>query len=141
MVRTARSGESNEIFCAKIANDNKARLYTYVAAVKRVVDGDTLIVMIDLGLKTKTIQRLRLRGIDCPERTTPRGRHVKDYVKKLLDKQEFIIVKTHKNDKYGRMLADVFYLAKEKDPEAAAEKGIYLNQHLLDENMAETWRE
>ena len=147
------------IFTARIANDNNARLYTYVATVERVVDGDTLIVMIDLGLKTKTRRKLRLRGIDCPELTTERGRYVRGYVKKLLDKQEFIIIKTYKDDKYGRMLADVFYknsqcsveppparnrggqpLRAETEEEIVVEKGTYLNQQLLDEKLAEIWR-
>ncbi len=42
MVRVTRSDESKEIFCAKIANAHKAYLYTYVAIVERVVDGDSV---------------------------------------------------------------------------------------------------
>lgn len=137
MVRTVRSAKSRDTFLTKIAQPAESRLYTYMASVERVVDGDTLIAMIDLGLKTKTSQRLRLRGIDTPEITTKRGKYVSDYVKKILTKQEFIIVKTYKDDKFGRMLADVFYLPKEKDPAAVAAEGIFLNQQLLDEGMAE----
>ena len=140
MVRTIKAAEgAAQEFATKIANEHKDCLYTYVAAVERVVDGDTLIVMIDLGLKTKTKQRLRLRGIDAPELTTKRGKYVKDYVKKLIGDQEFIIVKTYKDDKYGRMLADVFYLKNEKVPEVVTEKGIFLNQELVDKGLAKIW--
>jgi endonuclease YncB( thermonuclease family) len=104
------------------------------------VDADTFVVMVDCGLKTGTRQRLRLRGIDCPERTTKRGRYVRDYVKKLLDRQDFVIVKTYKDEKYGRVLADVFYLKDEKDPAAVVQKGIFLNQALLDKGLAEPWK-
>jgi len=156
MVRTIRSDESKDIFFSRISNDNKDRLYTYVAAVERVVDGDTLIAMIDLGLKTKTRQRLRLRGIDCPELTTKRGKYVKDYVKKVLGAQKFIIIKTYKDDKYGRMLADVFYgepgrgepsraprgITKKDfaDPAVVVEEGVFLNQELLDKGLAAVWQ-
>ena len=127
------------IFTSKIANDNKDHLYTYVASIERVVDGDTLIVMIDLGLKTKTRQKLRLRGIDCPELTTERGKYTRSYVKNILDKQKFVIVKTYKDDKYGRMLADVFFMKGKNRPEAVAENGIFFNQILLNEGLAEIW--
>lgn len=144
-------------FTAKIANPDADWLYTYVAQVERVVDGDTLIAMIDLGLKTKIRQKLRLRGIDTPELTAKRGKYVKDHVKKLLDKQKFIIVKTYKDDKYGRMLADIFYGpaktpvvklinglktpgVRSLDPAAVAAEGIFLNQYLLDKGLAKIWR-
>ena len=126
-------------FTAKFARDGAENLYTYKANIERVIDGDTLVCMIDLGLKTKTRRKLRLRGINCPEMSTKSGAYVKERVKKILDKQKFIVVKTYKNDKYGRMLADVFYLAKEKDANVVAEKGIYFNQILLDEGLAEIW--
>lgn len=46
-------------------------MYTYKATVLRVVDGDTVDVSIDLGFSTKTDRRLRLAGIDTPERGHP----------------------------------------------------------------------
>jgi endonuclease YncB( thermonuclease family) len=49
----------------------------------------------------------------------------------------FIIIKSHGRDKYGRYLADIFYLKGEKDPQAVLNKGIFLNQQLLDENLAQ----
>jgi len=142
MVRTipAVMTESYRHFTPKMFKGDKDLLYTYKAKVDRVVDGDTHVVTIDLGLKTETRQKLRLRGIDCPERSTKRGKYVKDYVKKLLDKQKFIIVKTHKDDKYGRMLADIFYLPKEKNPDVVAEKGKFLNQELVDKGLAQMWQ-
>lgn len=39
-------------------------LHTYVALVERVVDGDTLLVRIDLGFDVWKSHRIRLRGID-----------------------------------------------------------------------------
>ncbi len=99
-----------------------------------------LLVMIDLGLKTKTRQRLRLRGIDTPELTTKRGKYVKDVVKKQLGKQKFIIIKTYKDDKFGRMLADIFYgKSQATNPESVVEEGTFLNQELVDKGLAKIW--
>jgi len=139
MVRTVKEEGAEETFTAKIANFDKDRLYTFKAEVVRVVDGDTLILMVDCGFKTKTKQRLRLRGINCAELTTAEGRSIKDYVNTLLKQQEFVIIKTYKDDKFGRMLTDVFYLLHEKDPHRVVQKGIFLNQQLLDEGLADIW--
>ena len=42
-------------------------MYEYRAKVLRIIDGDTLKLEIDLGLKTSTKQKVRLAGIDTPE--------------------------------------------------------------------------
>src|SRR3990167_7609795 len=47
---------------------------TYKAFIERVVDGDTLIVKIDLGFETRIREYLRLRGIDAPETDTAEGK-------------------------------------------------------------------
>ena len=98
--------------------------YTYQAAVERVIDGDTLKAHIDLGLGLYTAQRLRLRGIDCPEITTPQGERAKRFVQKLLKGAQTITIVTYKSDKYDRYLADVWIGEK------------FLNQQLLDEGLA-----
>ena len=41
--------------------------YRYRAELDRVVDGDTLDVVIDLGFYIKIKERIRLEGIDAPE--------------------------------------------------------------------------
>ena len=139
--------------------------YTYAALVERVVDGDTLWVQIDLGFENTTRQKMRLRGIDCPELDTSElslstfrrswgasssskfasrkletseGKKAKDFVMKRLPVGSAIVVQTHKDstDKYDRYLADVFYLIGETDVEKIAAQGTYLNQELLDERLA-----
>ncbi|HCI45633.1 MAG TPA: hypothetical protein DE315_08935 [Candidatus Omnitrophica bacterium] len=111
-------------------------LYTYKALVVKVIDGDTLRAEIDLGLKAVTRQKLRLRGIDCPELDTAKGREAKAFVEAALKPCDFIIIKSYWSDLHGRYLADVFYLAGEPDPAVVAAAGEYLNQRLLDEGLA-----
>ena len=45
-------------------------MYEYNVEVLRVIDGDTIDVMIDLGFDVWVKNRLRLEGIDAPETRT-----------------------------------------------------------------------
>ena len=67
-------------------------MYEYrVKQVLKVVDGDTIDVIIDLGFDISFTSRVRLAGIDTPEsRTTDArekilGKEVKDYLAKALE--------------------------------------------------------
>lgn len=119
----------------KYSNLKQNELYTYQALVDYVVDGDTLWVKIDCGLNTWIRQKLRLRGIDTPELSTPKGQKAKLFVEKALSEVPFIIIKTYKTDKYDRFLTDLFYF-KSSLPKKVLEKGTYLNQQLLDLGLA-----
>ena len=113
-------------------------LFTYVAMVERVVDGDTLLVSFDFKCPMSVSQKLRLRGIDCPEMDTEEGRKAKRFVEARLKDCDFIVVKTYKDrsDKFDRYLADVFSAPGVSDPAVVAKEGTYLNQELLDEHLA-----
>ncbi len=85
-------------------------MYEYrVKSVERVVDGDTVDVILDLGFGLFKKERVRIAGVDTPEKRT---RNLKE--KKLgYDATEFaekwfadgdIILRTEKDGKYGRML-------------------------------------
>jgi micrococcal nuclease len=93
-------------------------MYEYrVKQVLKVVDGDTIDVVIDLGFDISFTSRVRLAGIDTPEsRTTDArekilGQEVKEYLKKALDGATDIVIRTEKVDsseKYGRILGWLF---------------------------------
>ena len=93
-------------------------MYEYrVKQVLKVVDGDTIDVIIDLGFDVSFTSRVRLAGIDTPEsRTTDArekilGLEVKEYLKKALDGATDIVIRTEKADsseKYGRILGWLF---------------------------------
>src|SRR3989338_8576310 len=85
--------------------------YTYAATVDRVIDGDTLLVIVEAGFRIIVRDRLRLRGIDCPEVGTPAGDRAKRFVEKLLPAGSTIVLKSHKDrtDQHGRFVVDVFY--------------------------------
>jgi micrococcal nuclease len=69
--------------------------------VVRVLDGDTLEV-----LHNQRPERIRLSGIDCPEKGQAFGQRAKHAASALAFGKEVTLL-THGLDKYGRTLADV----------------------------------
>src|SRR3989338_2438529 len=108
--------------------------YTYAATVDRVIDGDTLLVIVEAGFRIIVRDRLSLRGIDCPEVGTPEGDRAKRFVEKLLPAGSTIVLKSHKDrtDQHGRFVVDVFYKRGVEDARDIIKDGAYLNQDLLD---------
>lgn len=95
-----------------------------VSAIEKVVDGDTLDVVIDLGFDVCTRQRVRLLGIDTPESRTS-DKEEKKYgllSKKKLKEWCLRAVESEKDDitlelrcpeadsrgKFGRVLAEIW---------------------------------
>jgi micrococcal nuclease len=89
-------------------------IYIYRAELIRVVDGDTVEIMIDLGFDTSRKERFRLYGIDAPEINTLAGKAAKAWLWEALQPLEAIYVQTiqletkAKRDKYGRFLAVLY---------------------------------
>lgn len=88
-------------------------LYHYKAAVKKVYDGDTCTVNIDLGLGMWVHgENLRLYRINAPEvrgPERPEGLRSRDFLcKKILGKEVVIETSKDKKGKYGRYLADIW---------------------------------
>lgn len=86
--------------------------YTYRASSVRVIDGDTLVLDIDLGLSVTRRETVRLLGVNAPEvvgAEKPLGLKTKARLIELVTDQR-LVVQTFKDrdDKYGRLLADVF---------------------------------
>ena len=111
-------------------------LWTYVARVLRVVDGDTLDVVVDLGLGHRAFPRLRLRGIDTAELYTQGGRQARTFVEETLAPCPIVVIATRRTDTYGRYLADVKYKAGTSDPSLILDQGTYLNGQLLKHRLA-----
>ncbi len=80
-------------------------IYQYSAKIVRVIDGDTVVVDIDLGLSIwKHNEHIRLEGIAAPELTQAGGKEARDYLKILLPVGTEITLTTKKDrkEKYGR---------------------------------------
>jgi micrococcal nuclease len=99
----------------KIGCGKKRLMYEYkLTEVIKVVDGDTLDVMIDVGFNMFRKERIRINRIDTPESITKDehekkfGLEAKNYVSEWIKKQAELTIKTFKDDKYGRILADIY---------------------------------
>lgn len=93
------------------------KLYHYRASVLNVVDGDTVDLLIDLGLFVKIKRRVRIAGVDCPEmfgqKATPEGGKARQFTLSLLPPGSTVFIRTYldEGDKYGRLLADIVTLS------------------------------
>jgi len=98
----------------------------YSATITRVIDGDTVVARLDLGLGIECVKHVRLFGINAPELNHQTGQITKEWLK---DRILFHVInlevdqkKTY--DKYGRLLA-VLWL-----------DGGSINQELIDKGYA-----
>tara|TARA_R100000664_G_C2759926_1_gene150343 strand:- start:8541 stop:8972 length:432 start_codon:yes stop_codon:yes gene_type:complete len=91
-------------------------MYEYSCKVERVVDGDTIDVVLDLGFDILYKSRVRLYGIDTPESRTrnldekARGKMAGAFLKEAIDKGKKVIIQTKLKDsrgKFGRVLGNV----------------------------------
>jgi micrococcal nuclease len=84
----------------------------------RVVDGDTIDVMLDLGFNFFQKGRVRLVGIDTPEsRTRDKeekkfGLLAKHYLEDWVAKYPHILVESSAKGKFGRILGNLYDPAK-----------------------------
>ena len=99
-------------------------MYEYSAEVLRVVDGDTVDVLIDCGFSTFRKERVRLHGIDAPESRTRdkeekvRGLAAKARLQELIkNTSKKVTIKTEldKKGKYGRILGVIWDKEKKKN--------------------------
>jgi micrococcal nuclease len=92
-------------------------LFFYKAEVKRVVDGDTIDVLIDVGFSMHYAGRVRFYGVNAPESRTSNleekkaGLAAKEFVEQwVASNNNIVYLKTikDKNEKYGRILAEIY---------------------------------
>ena len=107
-------------------------MYTYNAKLNRVVDGDTIDALVDLGFNTWKKVRIRMMGIDAPESRTrdleekKLGLAAKARLNELIESNDFLfILKSHGVGKFGRCLGEIFI-----------EEEISINQTLINEGHA-----
>jgi micrococcal nuclease len=109
-------------------------MFEYNCTLRRVVDGDTIDVNIDLGFDIWHKGRIRMAGIDTPESRTRNkeekvlGLAAKARLKELLKTKKITIQCTKEKGKFGRILADV--LAND----------VNINKQLMDEGHARPYQ-
>ena len=108
-------------------------MYEYSCKVDRVVDGDTIDVVLNLGFDIMFKSRVRLYGIDTPESRTRnkdekvRGKMAGSFLKEAVDNGAQVVIQTKLKDsrgKYGRVLGDVVV------------DGVNINQEMINNYLA-----
>ena len=113
--------------------------YIYRGKLERVVDGDTIDALIDVGFNIWVKKRIRYKGIDtweCRTRDAAEkklGLEAKERNKELLEKVSskpgFFRLKSYGVGKYGRVLGEIFIM----DENA---KTMCINDQLIKEGHA-----
>ena len=113
--------------------------YIYRGKLERVVDGDTIDALIDVGFDIWIKKRIRYSGIDTWESRTrdlaekAKGLEAKARNKELLEKVSsksgYFRLKSHGVGKYGRVLGEIFI--EDKDG-----KLYNINETLISEGHA-----
>ena len=86
-------------------------MFEYKATILKIVDADTVDLEIDLGFTVSTKQRVRLLGLNAPERFTLEGKAAVAWLNTVIPAGTEVIVKSEKpggGDKYGRYLATIY---------------------------------
>lgn len=89
-------------------------MYRYVAKVHRVIDGDTVDLIVDLGFTVSVLVRFRLAAFDAPELKLlelAAGKAAKAHLESLFADAatNSIRVESLGRDKYGRWVANITY--------------------------------
>lgn len=82
--------------------------YKFRARVVRVIDGDTVVLTVDLGFRIQETAAFRLEGINAPERGKEGWPEAKKALEDLIGGKE-VLIRTSMNpaDKYGRWLCTI----------------------------------
>ena len=113
--------------------------YIYRGKLDRVVDGDTIDALIDVGFDIWLKKRIRFMGIDAWESRTrnleekAKGLEAKARLIELLDKVSnkpgYFRIKSHGLGKYGRLLGEIFIMDTDNNQ-------ISINKKLIEEGHA-----
>lgn len=115
--------------------------YLRLATLHRVIDGDTVELMVDLGFRRYSREKVRLKGVNCPEPrgiTREQGLEATEFAwgwfaNAELDGDRILLV-SHEADSFGRWLGSIYRL------NPAGEIGESLADALLESENAVVYR-
>ncbi len=115
-----------------------AEMFFYRAKVERVIDGDTMDLLVDLGFDVHHRVRVRLHGINTPESRTSDlrekelGLKSKAFAEDWTTRHQEVFIQTvkDKKEKFGRILARIY---------SDKNKTACLNDDLVDSGNARVY--
>ncbi|MDQ3541533.1 MAG: thermonuclease family protein [Chloroflexota bacterium] len=122
-----------------MTSEMPTRLWVYRAKLERIIDGDSLVTVIDAGFgvhigRGNEGAHLRLIGVDTPERNEPGWKEARDFTEYWIPISSIhrawpLRIETERADSFGRYLAVVYN----------ASTGECLNDALLEAGHAIRW--
>ncbi len=108
-------------------------MFEYSVQLVRLIDGDTMILDVDVGFNITLREKFRLSHINAPELMTISGMQAKTFAVLQLSKATALKISSEKSrqEKYGRWLADLYFQTTEKPGE-----WVSFNQLMLDNGHA-----
>lgn len=89
-------------------------MYTYTAEVAKIVDGDSVWLVVDVGYRMTYKDNFRLLRINTPElrasdpEVKASAYAAKDRLAELIPVGTEVLIRTAKSGKYGRWLAEIY---------------------------------
>jgi len=125
---------------ARMTPPSRKSCYNFrVVSIDKVVDGDTIDVTIDLGFDLYKKERVRVAGVDTPEKRTRNLEEkalgldatawIKDHLEGAIDGDDDLIIRTELDGgvgKYGRLLGWLYI----------GDATVSLNEKMIDEGYA-----
>ena len=125
---------------ARMTPPSRKSCYNFrVVSIDKVVDGDTIDVTIDLGFDLSKKERVRVAGVDTPEKRTRNLEEkalgldatawIKDHLEGAIDGDDDLIIRTELDGgvgKYGRLLGWLYI----------GDATVSLNEKMIDEGYA-----
>lgn len=97
-----------------------APTYVYRARLARIIDGDTFVLLVDLGFHVSTTKTIRLRDVNAAEPGTPAGTAATAFVLDLLAGKPLLVQSYKDRRSFARWVADV-WLDTPPEPESVAD--------------------
>jgi micrococcal nuclease len=115
-------------------------MFQYEAQIKRIIDGDTLVLDLDLGFCVHIEETVRLARINTPETVNYGASGIVDPAKNFIMQNcppgSMCVASISRKEKYGRWLADIYYLPGVSDRVAIMRAPRVLNDDLVRAGLA-----
>ena len=123
-----------------LAQDIPSPYSEYYGTVERVIDGDTLVVRLDLWPGLEAIYSVRVRGVDAPElrgAKCPQERlwaeEAKAQAEKLYGPGTTVRIENVELDSFGRAIADI--------RRWRSDRWMHFADEMVEREMAQAWQE
>ncbi len=91
--------------------------YIYRARCRRIKDGDTFILEVDLGFNVRTHVNVRLRDVNASEHRTPEGTQAVEWLKDFIGSSDLLLISYKDKMSFERWVCDVKVFRSVGDPE------------------------